>query len=371
MKNFITFILCFLFTATFAAAQDVAKIRQSVDKAVAYLRSTQSNAGSWSASPRTGIGPTAIVLAGLLDAGVPLDDPMIVNGLKLLEASAHDDGGIYTPDGFFQNYETCVVVMCFAKAHEAAKKKDGKEPYKELLSKADKFLRKHQYTEANETQPEDPQYGGIGYGSRMSRPDLSNMQFFLDALKATGAKEYDPAIQKALVFVSRCQNLESEHNTMPFIARNAENLDGGFIYVNQPALEGERAAEGLRSYGGMTYAGFKSLIYAGLTKEDKRYQAALDWITKNYTVKENPGRGAAGLYYYYQTMAKTLEVLQSPTLEDASGKKNHWRIDLSEHLMAIQKENGSWVNENSQYMENDPNLVTGYALLALALCVPE
>ncbi|MDR0326878.1 MAG: hypothetical protein LBI05_01135 [Planctomycetaceae bacterium] len=368
-KNiFILFV--FLFAASLGIAQDAEKIRQSVDKGITYLRSTQSASGSWSASPRTGIGPTAIILAGLLDVGVPVDDPMIVAGLKLLESSARDDGGIYTPDGFFQNYETCVIVMCFAKANAAAQKKDGKEPYKELLTKADKYLRQHQYTEENDTTPDDPQYGGIGYGGGMTRPDLSNMQFFLDAMKATGAKEDDPAIQKALVFVSRCQNLESEHNTMPFVAKNAENLDGGFLYHNQPDMEGARAAEGLRSYGGMTYAGLKSMIYAGLTKEDKRFQAALDWIAKHYTVKENPGRGAAGLYYYYQTMAKTFEVQKLSLFEDVEGKKHNWRADLSEHLISIQKADGSWVNEGStQYMENDANLVTGYALLALALCL--
>jgi squalene-hopene/tetraprenyl-beta-curcumene cyclase len=370
-KIILSIFTCVVFTSTLSVAQDAIALKQSIDKGVAYLRSTQSNTGSWSVSPRTGIGPTAVILAGLLDADTPIDDPMIVSGLKFLESLAREDGGVYTPDGFFQNYETCVVVMCFAKANAAAKKKDGKEPYTELLAKADKYLRQRQYTEANNTKPEDPQYGGIGYGNNMSRPDLSNMQFFLDALKSTGAKEDDPAIQKALVFVSRCQNLESEHNTMPFVAKNAENLDGGFLYHNQPDTEGVRATEGLRSYGGMTYAGLKSMIYAGLTLEDKRFKSALDWIAKHYTVKENPGRGAAGLYYYYQTMAKTLEVLQSPTLEDTDGKKNNWRSDLSEHLISIQYANGSWGNDNSQFMENDANLVTGYVLIVLATCLPK
>jgi len=368
MKKFKTFILCFIFTATFAVAQDTAKIQQSIDKAVAYLRSTQDKTGGW-VTPRTVIGPTTIVLAGLIDAGVDIDDPMIVNALKLIEASIHEDGGIYTPDGFLLNYETCCAVMCLAKANETIKKKHNKEPYKEVLAKADKFLRTQQFSEENNTKLEDPNYGGIGYG-RGTRPDMSNMQFFLDALKATGAEEDDPAIQKALIFVSRCQNLESEHNTMPFLARNAGGLDGGFIYYPMPDPEGTREVEGLTSYGGMTYAGLKSMIYAGLTKEDKRFKAASDWIAKNYTVAENPGRGAAGLYYYYQTMAKTLEVLNVPFFEDASGKKNNWRADLSEHLISIQKENGSWMNESSsQYMENDANLVTGYALLAMALCL--
>ena len=370
MKKIVSFIIACFCMVSFAVAQDVAKIRQSIDKAVAYLRTTQSPTGSWSASPRIGIGPTTVILAGLIDAGVDIDDPMITHGLKLLESSAQEDGGIYTPEGFLLNYETCCAVMCFAKANVAIKKKHDKDPYKELLAKADKFLRVQQFTEETNTRPEDPNYGGIGYG-RGSRPDMSNMQFFLDALKATGAKENDPAIQKALVFVSRCQNLESEHNTMPFITQNADNLDGGFIYVNQPSLEGTGAAEGLRSYGGTTYAGLKSMIYAGLTPEDERVKGALTWISKNYTVKENPGRGAVALYYYYQTMTKTLDVCKLSHVEGADGTKHNWRVDLSEHLILVQRADGAWVNtESSQFMENDDNLVTGYVLLALALCLP-
>jgi squalene-hopene/tetraprenyl-beta-curcumene cyclase len=155
---------------------------------------------------------------------------------------------------------------------------------------------------------------------------------------------------------------------MPFIAQNAENLDGGFIYVNQP----EDDAEGVnrRSYGSMTYAGLKSMIYAGLTAEDKRVKAALDWIAKNYSVTENPGRGAEGLFYHHHTMAKTLDALKLPVLEDIGGKKHNWRADLSEYLLSKQKTDGAWTNEaNRQFMENDANLVTGYALIVLAICL--
>jgi squalene-hopene/tetraprenyl-beta-curcumene cyclase len=367
MTKIISFILCFVLTAMFAVGQDVAKIRHALDNGVAYLRTTQTPAGAWSPSPRGGmVGPTAIVLAGLLDAGVRMDDPMIVRGLKLIESSTREDGGIYTSDGFLQNYETCVAMMCFAKANAAFKKKDGTEPYKDLLAKAEKFLRGQQYAEGRDTT--DPHYGGIGYGAT-TRPDLSNVQFFLDALKATGAKADDPAIQKALIFVSRCQNLESEHNTMPFIAQNAENLDGGFLYVNQPP---DNDPNSRRSYGSMTYAGLKSMIYAGLTKEDKRVKAALDWIAKNYTVTENPGRGAEGLFYHYHTLSKTFGVMELPFLDGVDGKKHNWRADLSEHLLSKQQANGSWINEaNRQFMENDANLVTGYVLLVLAACMPE
>jgi squalene-hopene/tetraprenyl-beta-curcumene cyclase len=388
----LTFLFLFLNTA-FAAAQDAAKIQQAVDKGVAFLRSAQGENGFWSASPRSGIGPTTIILAGLLDAGVKPDDPMVEKGLATLKDSIREDGGVYTKDGFFQNYETCCAVMCFSAANEAIKKAKAsdKGPYDELLANAQKFILRQQYTEERSVNADDPSYGGVGYGGN-TRPDLSNTQFFLDALKATGKGSDDPAIQKALVFVSRCQNLESEHNTLPFAA-DTKNQDGGFIYVNggggQGAGQGgqrggqggqrgggQRGGEGseiqedpFRSYGSMTYAGLKSMIYAGLTKDDKRVKAAFDWISKHYSVTEHPNKGANGLFYYYHTMAKTLDVLKLNEIEDAEGKKHAWKAELSEHLLSKQKEDGSWINDASrQWMENDPNLVTGFVLLVLADC---
>ena len=44
----------------------------------------------------------------------------------------------------------------------------------------------------------------------------------------------------------------------------------------------------------MTYAGLKSMIYAGLKQDDVRVKAAVGYIAKNYTVDENPGQGQRG-----------------------------------------------------------------------------
>ena len=38
----------------------------------------------------------------------------------------------------------------------------------------------------------------------------------------------------------------------------------------------------IRSYGSMTYAGLKSMMYAGLTKDDPRVKAATEWISKHH-----------------------------------------------------------------------------------------
>ena len=50
----------------------------------------------------------------------------------------------------------------------------------------------------------------------------------MEALRDTGLPADDPALQKALVFVSRCQNLKSEFNDQPWAGKVN---DGGFIYT--------------------------------------------------------------------------------------------------------------------------------------------
>jgi squalene-hopene/tetraprenyl-beta-curcumene cyclase len=116
----------------------------------------------------------------------------------------------------------------------------------------------------------------------------------------------------------------------------------------------------------MTYAGLKSMIYAGLTREDPRVKAALTYITEHYTLDENPGLGQQGLYYYFHTFAKTMAVLGETMLTDSKGVSHDWRAELVAALAQRQQPDGSWVNPSDRFMEGDPNLVTAYALLALA-----
>ena len=97
-------------------------------------------------------------------------------------------------------------------------------------------------------------------------------------------------------------------------------------------------------------------------------QAAVEWLRKHYTFTENPGMGDAGLYYFYQTAAKALDVLGDDVFIDAEGVEHRWREELVAELARRQQDDGSWVNENPRWLEGDPNLVTAYALLALAAC---
>ena len=157
------------------------------------------------------------------------------------------------------------------------------------------------------------------------------------------------------------------------VASAAKIEDGGFYYTpaaGGTSQAGETANGGLRSYASMTYAGVKSLIYAGVGPKDGRVKAAIEWISKHYDLKSNPGMGNAGLFYYYHTFAKALSAVGDDALVDSDGKKHNWRGDLIGELTKRQQKNGSWLNENDRWLEGDPSLVTGYALLALSYCGP-
>jgi hypothetical protein len=351
------------FVATPTLAQSIsapADLAAAVQQGIDFLRTSQAEDGTFSA--QAGPGLTALAITAALRNGVPVDDPMVAKGLKALEGFVKPDGGIYGA-GRIKNYETCIGILAFDAAN-------ADKRYDKILANANKFVRGLQVGAAGEKPQSDEWYGGVGYGGP-ERPDLSNTAYLVDALHALGADGEDEAVQRALVFVGRCQNLDSKYNDTEFAAKVN---DGGFYYVipteKVDPSEDERytANGGLRSYGSMTYAGFKSLVYAGLTQEDPRTKAALEWIGRHYSVTENPGQGDAGLYYYYHSFASALDAAKLSKVTDADGKKHNWREDLAAELTKHQGEDGSWSNENRQWFENDKNLATAFALLALAHC---
>lgn len=342
----------------------------TADKAIAYLRKTQAADGSWGSKQSPGF--TGIVLTGLLRSGrVDPKDPMIDKGLAYIETLIDPKAGHIAGKGArtgLQNYVTCVNVLALVAADRPS--------YKAVIKDATAFLKKLQWDEEEGKDPKSDFYGGAGYDSK-SRPDLSNTQLYLDALIAAGVPKDDPALKKAMVFVSRCQNRKSEANDLPWAGKIN---DGSFIYT---AAEGgdtkveDKAdpAKGLPGYGSMTYAGVKSLIYCGASPKDERIQQAVGWLRKNYTVDRNPGMPKArelwGLYYYYHTMAKSLDVLGEDTFVDAKGVKHDWRADITQALAKRQRPDGSWVNESDRWMEGNPLLVTGYALMTLTHTKPK
>jgi squalene-hopene/tetraprenyl-beta-curcumene cyclase len=331
--------------------------RKLVEQGVAFLRPRQDAKGGWSTQREPGV--TALVVTALLRSGqVAPGEPVVTKALAYLEGFISPKGGL--SEAPHANYSTSIALVAFREANTKGR-------YDRTIKAGQEFLKSMQWDETEGKPRSDAFYGGAGYGGSNSRPDLSNTAFFIDTLRETGLPADDPNLQKAIVFVSRCQNLKSEFNDQPW---SSKVNDGGFVYTaanGGQSMAGKTAdGAGLRSYASMTYAGLKSMIYAGLSRDDPRVKAALTYIAHHYSLDENPGLGQQGLYYYYHTFAKTMSVLGESTLTDAAGTSHDWRAELVAALAKRQQPEGSWVNPADRFMEGDPNLVTAYALLALA-----
>lgn len=339
------------------AYPDQKELQATLDKAYDYLKGTQADDGSW--ATKAGPGVTALTAAALVRAGRPADDPVVAKAIKYVEGYVQKDGGVYSRG--IETYTTALAVVAFKEVNTDKK-------YDKVIEAAVKFLRGVQ--DLGGTDDKKLEYGGTGYGKGGGRPDTSNTGFFVEALIASGAAKDDPAVKKALAFLSRAQNLPGEYNDQPFAAKAGDEDKGGFVY--EPGAQGDEkspkrtAAGGLRSEGGMTYTGLKSFLYAGVDRKDPRVEAAVKWIGKHYTLDENPGMKQSGLFYYYHTFAKAMDALGEDVFTDADGKKHPWRKELFDKLKGMQAKDGSWVNKDGNFMESDPDLCTAFAVLSLS-----
>ena len=346
----------------------VDKAQASVDRSTAWLKSQQQSDGSWQ-KRNDPPAITALAVRTLLgDPKTNASAPEIKKGLDKLLTYQLDNGGIFKD--LQGTYNTAIAVSALAAANDPA--------YREPINKAVAYLRSLQWSDSIQNLPDgrkvddkNPNFGGWGYGKK-GRADASNVQVALDALHDSGLKSDDPAYQNAMKFLTRDQNL-SETNDQPWSTN-----DGGFVYTpgnNGESMAGEYTdASGkklLRSYGSMTYAGLKSMIYAGLKKDDPRVKAAWAWIGKNYSVDLNPGmelndaaHARDGLYYYYHTMARALRAYGEPIITDSQGKQHDWRVDLIEKVVSLQRADGTWAGE-PRFMENNVTLSTCLATQAL------
>ena len=341
-----------------SAARPVAeRRREAMARGIECLAKLQAPDGSWAEG---NFGVTALCADALLECGRTAADPTVRRAIDFLLKAQKEDGGIYG-DAELKNYTTSIAVMVLVKADPKA--------YAAVIEKATAYLIENQWDEQESVDKDNPWYGGAGYG-KSGRPDLSNTQYFVQAMQEAGIPKDHPLWAKVVVFVSRNQD-RSESNDGAFVGTES----GGMIYSPHKGGESKAGAvdlpdgrKGLKAYGSMTYAGFKSFIYANLQRDDPRVRAAMDWIRKHWTFEENPEVGQQGLFYYYETAAKALKAWGEDTIVDGRDRRHDWRDELSEAILKRQRPDGSWINEADRWFEGFPPVPTSYALIALANC---
>ena len=326
----------------------------SIDRGLEWLKGQQAEDGLFANHP----GITALVLTAFLrhpqKKYSEAEHLFIQKGIRRLIGMQQPNGAIYDIEmqPALPNYNTAISVMALSST--------GNSEYASIIEKAQGFLKSLQVTDE-----ESVYYGGIGYGSRETVHDLSNLNLAIQALKESGSDDQE-VWNKAIKFLERTQN-RSESNDQSWAGN-----DGGFIYSpDGESKAGTDAAGSPRSYASMTYAGLLSFIYANVDKDDERVQAAFKWIKEHFTLEENYGMGAQGLYYHYHTIAKALRLYGASTFVDSKGISHDWYQEFAEKMIELQKPDGFWVNEESRWMERDPRLVTAYVILGLDTAYPK
>ncbi len=119
--------------------------------------------------------------------------------------------------------------------------------------------------------------------------------------------------------------------------------DGGWAY------RVPRGTFRVKSYGSMTAAGLATLLICSehlssrevvrcaASPADKSIDEAMGWLEKNYTVRENPGKGVQWQYYW---------LLGLQRVGKASGRRylggKDWYADGAKLLLSRQRSDGSW-----------------------------
>ncbi len=320
-------------------------LQQAIDRGVEYLKRQQKPDGSWSDSPPHVGGVSALCTLALLTAGVPPDDPVIQKALRQFRR--------FQPQTVNSTYSVSLQTMVLCRA----------EPDRDaaLIQQNIRWLERVQVKDG-------PDRGGWSYPGFGVRADNSNSQFALLALyeaERVGIRASDDVWKNARDYWEGVQN-----------------PDGSWGY--QKGLEGT---------GSMTCAGISALVivYAmvhspnaviqgdqiqccqAAKDENDRIRRGLNWLSRNFSVRQNPQSGSKWLLYYLYG----LERVGRLTSQRFIGSHD-WYREGSAFLLELKTRRAGgddaarlaadyWVGPAPAGTgEDDPLVATAFALLFLA-----
>ena len=321
-------------------------IDRAIERGLGWLHSKQSEDGAWRPSRRTGVCPVALTSMALWASAETNEDedghPHEHRAVEFLLGFRREDGGLYAEGRGLRVYTSGVAARgleAFARSGSAS----------HLAVARDVGL----------------------YAYRGGIPES-----FVDdhgLLQAPGGDQRGRASQILATAESRA---EGERRALEFLARCAPGR--GAERPPRRARDPRWTAPGPEDEA-LSYEDVLPLVYAELRPEQQLARRARGALRRFYTVEENPDLTRAwtrsgfhhpeqGLYYYYLGVARVLTAFANPKLLLEDGTERDWPRELARALMKLQREDGSWVNENARWWEGEPVLTTAYALLALRRC---
>jgi squalene-hopene/tetraprenyl-beta-curcumene cyclase len=362
------------------------EIAEALADGRAFLLTQQDEGGGFGdtgAEVPPNVSYTAMATNALVGAVAPTEvreDAAIGKGLAFLRKFKQPNGSI-VDDPRITNYCTSVAVSAFAAARIAEYAKDQAEAAAYLAS--------------SQIQDDtgDPSHGGFPYKQHLGQSaDGSNALIATNALEDNGLAADSPVRERVGTFASKLHNNSETNPGELVIEVEGEKRvvvagdDGGAYYrVGESKAGMAKRSDGrweLRSYGSMTYAVLKLLLFAGIDADDPRVKGVVRWISQNWTVERNPGfegnadpqkAGQQGFFYYLYTVARALAAYEQSTkkplvVTDAAGRQHNWRREVARELLSRQAEDGSWRNDvAARWEEGSQTLATSFAMQTLAI----
>jgi squalene-hopene/tetraprenyl-beta-curcumene cyclase len=213
--------------------------------------------------------------------------------------------------------------------------------------------------------------------------DLAHTRRALEALRDAIAEKSFPQFTRAELFLRVVQRDRGALAKPPRIKAYLHTwseipFDGGFFFspivdaANKGRFQAEidgKAAPHFRSYATATCDGILALLAAGVSRDDRRVVAAIEWLKVHDDLNYPQGVptdfpepwGEAIRFYHYAARAEAYRTLEWPC---------DWRNKLSNAIRKDQASDGSFRNTLSPLMkEDDPLLCTTLAAVALANCL--
>jgi prenyltransferase beta subunit len=361
---------------------------KSLARGIDWLLSQQAADGGWHSKTYGQLKDGAAITALILDVLSRLPTPQetrqnkaIERGFAFLAPGLSKSKTVASPDGSL-DFPTYAAALWLSATNRLWRLHD-----KQVTD----YLVGAQVLESRGFENSSPSYGGwdlLGGGDARgitTGTNISITRYVLEALtiqhdhnqKGGLSREAADALKKPIgigrAYVQRCQQ-----------------SDGGFAFTCEPASLNNKAAysdtelKQARSYGTATCDGILALIACLKTEsaprndfdqaptiDDASVTKAIAWLAKRPGLEVVPGfeglppeagwdRGLR--FYYYAALSRVLPLFP---LADRDARRDA----LQKHIVSLQKDDGSWVNESDRMRENDPLIATALAVAALSSAI--
>jgi hypothetical protein len=356
------------------------QVEASHDRGVDWLVAQQGEDGGWHSKTygqlKDGAGVTALILESLSVV------PAIVQGklrgairkaFAFLDRGLAKRGTVAGPDGSLDFPTYAAALWLTARQRLTI---EGSR-YDLWRAKLVEYLVQAQVTEPRGFAADSPSYGGwdfLGRGDAQgitTGTNISVTRYVVEALH--GDLEWQRATNGSHS-LTEIRGMQKSLELAKAYALRCQQSDGGFAFTCEPASLNNKAAYSdteltkPRSYGTATCDGIRTLIACGAKADEEPVAKAVAWLAKRTGLELVPGfegfppeagwnRGLR--FYYYASLSRVLP--QFP-LADRDAR----REALRKHVVSLQKDDGSWINESDRMRENDPLIATSLATSALS-----